>query len=335
MNVWFNKSFSVTAAQIQALAGTRYVAHASHTDPTHAVMHATPHHFLEPRGLVGEAYITWMQRMCEARNLDVIVAAKERERLADHVDAFAEFGVRVVTPASRAVQQHLERKDEFLTAWDPEILPIPRWTTFQDLASFERGLDELRADGVRLCIKPARGIYASGFRVLSERPDRAAFFGGQLYQMTVTAARELFAEAPFEHMLLMHTLEGTERSIDCVAWQGTLLAAVVRRKEGASQRLEDRPDLMEAARRIAARYGLSGIFNFQTKDQHGTPHMLEINARASGGLYLSMASGVNFTKLMLDAATGEQVRLTTGTVGLTVAEHKAARIVEEPQGVMS
>lgn len=326
MNVWFNKNFSVTAAQIRALEGTRYVAHASHTDPSHAALHATPHRFLEPRGLVGEPYVRWLLREAQVREIEILVAGKERERLADHVDELRAAGVRLIVPAPAATQRHLERKDEFLRAWDPGILPIPRWTTFTDLASFEQGVRELREDGVRLCMKPACGIYASGFRVLAPQPDRASFFGGELYQMSLAAARELIAQGPLDTMLLMHTLEGVERSVDCVAWEGELLVAVVRRKEGSSQRLEDRPDLVEAARRIARHYGLSGIFNFQTKDQDGAPHMLEINARAPGGLYLSMAGGVNFPKVMLDAATGE-AGMSQGQVNLTVAEHKTARVV--------
>ncbi|MFC6619389.1 ATP-grasp domain-containing protein [Deinococcus radiophilus] len=100
--------------------------------------------------------------------------------------------------------------------------------------------------------------------------------------MSLAAARELFSAPQFPPMLLMEVLEGPERSVDCVAWEGRLIRAVVRRKFGVGQVIEDRPDLTEAARRIAERYGLSGIFNFQTKDQAGAANMLEINARASG-----------------------------------------------------
>lgn len=138
-------------------------------------------------------------------------------------------------------------------------------------------------------------------------------------------------------MLLMHTLEGAERSVDCVAWQGELAAAVVRRKSpaGGGQYLEDRPDLVQAARQIARRYRLSGIFNVQTKDdlrrRDGEPraHMLEINARASGGLRYSMAAGVNYAELAALLALGLTRPQDTPlpTTGLTVTEDKTVRIV--------
>ncbi|CAM4326992.1 ATP-grasp domain-containing protein [Deinococcus marmoris] len=342
MNVLFTKNFSVTAAQLHALKGSRYAVWASHSDPGHGMLAAADHTFLEPRGLLGDDYAAWLLDACVRHGIDLVIPGKERERLASWGEQFAVAGVTLITPASEATQRHLERKDEFLRDWDTSILPIPRWTTFDSLASFDDAAATLREPGVRLCVKPARGIYASGFRVLMDTPDLKSFLAGELYQMSHAAARELFASGELPTMLLMHTLEGAERSVDCVAWQGELLRAVVRRKGGEGQQIEDRPDLVEAARQISARYGLSGIFNFQTKDgpdadgRNRTPNMLEINARASGGLRYSMAAGVNFPLLLLDAATGvlDRSSLPPVRTGLRVAEDKVARVIPEQEATV-
>ncbi|QFP77620.1 ATP-grasp domain-containing protein [Deinococcus sp. AJ005] len=339
MNVLFTKNFSVTAAQLHALKGSRYAVWASHTDPGHGMLAAADHTFLEPRGLLGDDYAAWLLDACVRHGIDLVIPGKERERLASWQESFAAAGVTLITPALETTQRHLERKDEFLRDWHTDVLPIPRWTTFDSLASFDDAAATLREPGVRLCVKPARGIYASGFRVLMDTPDLKSFLGGELYQMSHAAARELFASGELPTMLLMHTLEGAERSVDCVAWQGELLRAVVRRKGGEGQQIEDRPDLVEAARQITARYGLSGIFNFQTKDgpdadgRNRTPNMLEINARASGGLRYSMAAGVNFPLLLLDAATGvlDRTAIPPVQTGLRVAEDKVARVIHEQE----
>ncbi|MFB9994559.1 ATP-grasp domain-containing protein [Deinococcus oregonensis] len=328
--VLFTKNFSVTSAQLAALEGAPYEVWASHTDPDHGMLAAAPHTFLEPRGLLGDDYAAWLLSACTERGITLVIPGKERERLGHWRPAFAEAGIALIVPTDEATQRHLERKDEFLRAWDASILPIPQWTTFDTSASFEDGLKALNTDGVRLCVKPARGIYASGFRVLMERPDLDSFLKGELYQMSVAAAREMFAGGALPTMLLMHTLEGAERSIDCVAWQGRLIRAVVRRKGEQGQRLEDRPDLVAAAEKIAHTYHLSGIFNFQTKDDNSrVPHMLEINARASGGLRYSMAGGINFPRLLLDAATGtlDWAALPPVRTGLSVAEDKVVRVL--------
>ncbi len=339
MNVLFTKNFSVTAAQLHALKGSRYTVWASHSDPDHGMMAAADHTFLEPPGLLGDDYAAWLLDACVRHGIRVVIPGKERERLAGWEDQFAAAGVTLITPASEATQRHLDRKDEFLRDWDTDVLPVPRWTTFDSLETFDEAAAALRQPGVRLCVKPARGIYASGFRVLLDTPNLSSFLKGEMYQMSHAAARELFAAGELPTMLLMHTLEGPERSVDCVAWQGELLRAVVRRKGGEGQQIEDRPDLLEAARQISARYGLSGIFNFQTKDgpdaegRNRRPNMLEINARASGGLRYSMAAGVNFPLLLLDAVTGVLDRATMPPVltGLRVTEDRVVRVMQSEE----
>ncbi|WP_291425952.1 ATP-grasp domain-containing protein [Deinococcus sp.] len=323
----FAKNFSVTAAQIRALEGSPYEVWASHSDPQHGMLTAAPYRLVEPQGVLGEAYVAWLLQTCQEHGIGWVIPGKERERLASHQAEFEAIGTRLIVPADEATQRLLERKDEFLRGWDTNILPIPRWMTFQTLAEFDAAYAELKVPGVRLCMKPARGIYASGFRVLLEQPDLAAFLRGELYQLSVQAARELLGSGELPTMLLMHTLEGHERSIDCVAWQGRLIRAVVRRKGGAGQLIEDRPDLVEVAGQLARKYNLSGIFNFQTKDADGVANMLEINARASGGLRYSMAAGINFARLLLDAATGQLDwnRLPPVQTGLSVTEDKTVR----------
>lgn len=349
--VLLNKNFSVTAAQIAAVRAEQgaegqgtaapYELWASHSDPASGMLAAAHHALAEPYGLSGEAYAEWLLETCVSRGIDVLWAGKERERLANWQARFADAGVQLVVPASAKVQALLDDKAAFLASWETDILPIPRWEAFDTPQGFEQALARLQDTGgalKRLCIKPARGIYASGFRILEDTPNLDGFLGGSLYTMSLAAARELLSAPSFPPMLLMQVLEGPERSIDCVAWQGRLARAVVRRKYGVGQVIEDRPDLVEAAQRIAKTYNLSGIFNFQTKDdqikgdgaENGQANMLEINARASGGLRYSQAAGINFLRLGLDAATGrlDWNNLPPVRTGFQVYEEKQVRVVE-------
>ncbi|MFC4454631.1 ATP-grasp domain-containing protein [Deinococcus sonorensis] len=344
--VYFNKNFSVTSAQIRAMREVgQFETLASHSDPSNVMLHAADHQLTEPRGLLGDAYAEWLLATCRQHRPAVFIVGKEAAAVAPRRADFERLGVRVVVAASRAVLRELDHKDAFLRGWDSSILPIPAWTTFHDLATFDAAVEQLQAhpDWVpgqtRLCLKPARGIYASGFRVLTEGRDLKSFLQGELYQMSHAEARVMFAQAEqagerLPTMLLMHTLEGAERSVDCVAWEGTLAAAVVRRKPAGQggQLIEDRPDLLEAARALAQRYRMSGVFNFQTKDdRQRRPHMLEINARASGGLRYSMAAGINFAQLAAELSLGllRPDQAPRPTTGLVVAEEKSAWVVRE------
>ena len=302
--VLFTKNFSVTSAQLAALEGAPYEVWASHTDPGHGMLAAAPHTFSGTAWPAGRRLRRVAAVGLHGARHQLVVPGKERERLGHWQPRLSEAGITLIIPADEATQRHLERKDEFLRIGTRLFCPFRAGRPSIPPTALTRAA-ALANPACALCLKPARGIYASGFRVLMERPDLNSFLKGELYQMSVAAAREMFAGRTLPTMLLMHTLEGAERSIDCVAWQGRLIRAVVRRKGEHGQRLEDRPDLVAAAAKIAPTYQLSGIFNFQTKDDGlRVPHMLEINARASGGLRYSMAAGINFPRLLLDAATG-------------------------------
>ena len=348
--IYFNKNFSVTSAQIEAInLEGRFSTLASHSDPDNMMMGAAARRMTEPRGLLGSAYVDWLLDTASRERPEVFIVGKEAGAVAERRGEFVALGVQPLTVADASTLRHLDRKDEFLRAWNAGILPIPAWTTFHDLATFDAGVGEVQAHpdflpGVtRLCVKPARGIYAAGFRVLTEGRDLDSFLKGELYQMSMGEARRLFTQQEQEGdtlptMLLMHTLEGAERSVDCVAWNGRLAAAVVRRKllgTGGPQLIEDRPDLLEAARQIARTYHLSGIFNFQTKDAQlpggeRVPNMLEINARASGGLRYSMAAGINFASVAAQLALGEldPEDAPRPRTGIRVAEVKTALVLE-------
>ena len=86
----------------------------------------------------------------------------------------------------------------------------------------------------------------------------------------------------------MQYLPGPERSVDCLAHDGELVCCVVRRKpmgiEGG-QMLEDNPAIEETVRRLTRHFRLGGVFNIQFRDDAGTPYLLEINPRLSGGLH--------------------------------------------------
>lgn len=340
--VYFNKNFSVTSAQLEAIrAGGHFRTLASHTDPTHAMIASADEAITEPKGFGGQRYLAWLLEACQRHGVAVLIVGKEREYLADFEADFARVGTHLVAPAPRQTQRLLEDKDRFLESLPKEILPIPAWRRFHDLESFQRGVAELRGDSSfklgrsRLCVKPARGVYASGFRVLMEHPSLRSFLSGELYQMSYGEAERLFDSDALPTMLLMHTLEGVERSIDAVAWRGELAACVVRRKGAGGQLIEDRPDLVVAAQQLTQHYGLSGIFNVQTKDDDDRrANLLEINPRASGGLRYSMAAGVNFPEIAARLALGqlEPSEVAGPHTGLRLEERKTVRIVSPTTG---
>lgn len=108
--------------------------------------------------------------------------------------------------------------------------------------------------------------------------------------------------------MVMEFLDGYEYSVDCLAMNGELLAAVPRKKvSGRNQLLEENLALLETAKVITKELNIPYNFNIQFIYKNGVPKLLEINPRMSGGMYMSCMSGINFPyaaiQLLLDGTT--------------------------------
>jgi predicted ATP-grasp superfamily ATP-dependent carboligase len=70
-----------------------------------------------------------------------------------------------------------------------------------------------------------------------------------------------------------------------------------------------RQDLQEYSERISTRFGWSGVVMLEFKEDAstGTPYLMEANARFWGSLQLAIDAGVDFPRLLVQAALGETV----------------------------
>lgn len=296
--VWFNKGFSVLHHVIAAMHSTaQWEIYATHTSNDAPMLYGPWHHELEPKGLVGSAYVAWALDYCKKHHIEVFFPSKEKSIVKKHEAEFEALGTRLVVAATPETIKLLDHKADFLKAFPTEICPIPDWRTFHTLDEFNQRVEELGGETEPLCFKPSVGIYASGFRMLRRRSRMTLLLGNELYAMSYTEAREYFGNnKKFTEMLLMQLCEGTERSIDCLALDGELAQYVIRTKsqEGSSQFSEENPEVERIVRDITRHYRLSGIFNMQLKDRQGVPNMLEINPRPSGGIHMSITAGLNY-----------------------------------------
>ncbi len=310
----------------------------SHSQPDSPSLEVAHQGFLEPKALLGEAYLEYCLERCRELEVEVFVPAKLMAPIADAQERFEANGTRVLTVADGGVLRHLDRKAEFLAAFDTSICPIPEFRVFRTLEEFDSAVLELGGStvsptGQKLCFKPSRGIYGHGFRVLTPRESLKNLLSGDTLKMSFERARAVFSGSQFfEPMLLMHYCEGVERSIDALAYQGQLVQAVVRRKDAEGvQMLEHNDAVLEVAGKLAQKYRLSGVFNFQLKEKEGVPQMLEINARPSGGLFQAMmAPGFNPMRynLLLHLGLARAEEVPVPRVGMRVAVRSSATVLE-------
>lgn len=83
--------------------------------------------------------------------------------------------------------------------------------------------------------------------------------------------------------MVLEYLEGPEYSIDCLATEEKLIAAIPRLKgSGRVRELVEHFELIQMAHAFHNEYKLPYVFNIQVKYNEGVPKLLEINPRMSG-----------------------------------------------------
>ena len=338
MRVWFNRHFSVVVRVCRLLRDVN-----AHLPITSIVSHRHSHFagfttadesFVEPAGLSPDDYVRWCLAAAAEHRVDWLVPGHDAAALAGAERAFNAIGVRLVNAAAASLLPGLHQKD-WVYAHAPAGVPKPRFVVVDDDVNLESALASIEMTGPA-CIKPCVSIYGHGYHRLSSEQS-AEREAGQINSdiLPLSAWRERYsAPSPEKRQLVMEYLPGAEYSVDLACYRGEVIAGVTRRKSpsGPVQTIEDRADLLSYAAQLVAAFALHGMINVQFKDaSDGTPKLLEINPRASGGIAMSCLSGLNlpwiaYSACMLD---GHRVPIAAQCYGLRVAEIPTAIVLPD------
>lgn len=331
MRIWFNRHFSLVGRVVRLLGEARLTESmhtlVSHRRPEFSGFIGADTSFLEPDGLSGDDYVQWCLDTAHVHQVDWLVPGHAADSLANSQERFAGIGVRLLQAASAKLLPLLNQKD-WVYAHAPENIPRPRYAVIDSVAQLLPGLIEFERVGAT-CIKPCVGVYGHGFHRLQSAVTDVR---GSTECLSLDDWLQRYRPPSVERrQLLMEFLPGHEYSIDVACVQGDLLAAVVRRKalDGSAQTLVDRPDLCSYARQLVETFGLNGLINVQFKDAvDGSPKLLELNPRASGGIAMSCLSGLNLPAIAYSACMlGQRMPGAPQLFGLRVTEVPVAVIL--------
>lgn len=262
------------------------------------------------RALSPDAYADWLLAVALEERAELVIPYRRRDELARFRGRFAERGVRLLTAADEQTMRLLEDKPDLLQRLDRLGVPITPFRLFTGLSEYDRlrsGPPPFPDHPGDLCVKPASGIYGAGFRILRERiGERTPLSALSSLELAEPAFRAMLGALPgAERMMLMPLLPGPERSVDFACLDGRLLGTVSRVKTLTSQRLHHDPVGEELAALVARTFRLTGVLNLQTmEDASGSPRLLEVNSRSSGGVGMTGLTNVNLPGLLLDALSG-------------------------------
>lgn len=311
--IWYNHGYSQTRDALALLrrASGDLVLIASHAEVLAPVFLEADIGAVEPvfdRDTAdgATAYADWCLDFAAVHRVELFVVQRGRGAIARRVAEFARIGTRLVLAADAATLEILDDKARFYAATRDAGLPTPLVFEVGGVDSFDGAVAAVRAAGFDACIKPPHGVFGNGYwRLRDDIPLFDQLMDPDARELHTAVVRAAVAgRADLPRLLVMQHLPGPEWSIDAVCRDGVLLAGVARRKFAASQVIETHGPALDLAARVARTFGLSNLVNIQLRAAaDGTPHVLEVNARMSGGCLYADLAGLNLPWLQLLGAT--------------------------------
>ncbi len=271
----------------------------THDHPEFVGFEVSDFYEVEKQTISDEDYIRYCLDMCNKYHVSLFLPSKKIMVIANHHEFFEKQGIKILSCASFDNLEILNHKAMLYNALCNDNIEIPEYYLVNTLDAFDEAYEVLSSKNKRVCFKPARSIYALGFKMIKHNINEMnAFLSSDVISVSLKEARHKFSQADFfQDVLVMEYLDGTEYSIDCLAKHGRLIRCTVRKKPShvnGAQILEYNPELVHMAEQLTQRFELTGLFNIQTKSANGISKLLEINTRMSGGIYFSCLSGINY-----------------------------------------
>jgi carbamoyl-phosphate synthase large subunit len=230
-----------------------------------------------------------LQSIIEKENIDVILPALDTILLefARNKKRLEKIGTKVIISNEESI-----------------IITRDKWKTYKALyAKIPLPKSYIRLKDITidfpLFIKPRDGSGSINIYKINDREDLNFFF------------------KKVKNPIIQEYLHGKEYTVDCLTdINGKLLISIKRErietKAGISVKgkIIQNQKLDNMAHKIAENIFFQGPFFFQAKeDDNGEPKLTEINARISGTMSLSSASGVNIHNLAVRLFMGENVQI--------------------------
>lgn len=316
MNIYFNRCFTQTAKVIELLQnnenGERFTIFISHTAPNNYLEAVADFYEIEPK-VSGKEYADYILNFCKKHQIDIFIPRKNVTTLVEYKDEFEKLGVKVLFMGSKETYDLLDNKvATYKDLENEDIVKIPKTYAITSFDEFQFAYAEIRKSGDIVCMKPISGIGGDGFKVIREDLNEV----NELYTTTGSniaksrVERVLQSIDKIEPFMMSAFMTDEEYSIDCLGKDGELIVAVPRRKiDRYRNNIEYREELIEIARKLTKRYGLSALYNIQVRYHKGEAYLIEINTRMSGGMYKSCFAGVNFPYLAVQLLRGENIKV--------------------------
>jgi len=301
VNIYFNRNFSSIELLFKEIKKYNKKVNLFYTRSTVNIKSKYAKVFKEPKNL--NEYLDF----CSKHKIDYFYPWKNIEIFYGNELLFKEIGVKILLPTSSIKNYNLiDDKSKFykyINSFLPEL--IPEFRTIKKLKDFSPKYDKIKNKNNLICMKPSKGIYASGFKLILENVDIFEKIQNNKDKYIISKKYlETILPKTFEEIILIEYINGDEFSYDVFCDNGKIIFGTIRQKhkeQSDFQTIVKNKFIKKVTKKIVKKMNLSNFINFQfISKKTGEIYILEINPRMSGGIPQCNISGINYSELLID-----------------------------------
>lgn len=264
-----------------------------------------------------EEYVEWALGFAAANRPDILIPSDRFHVLASRQREFENLGVTLLSQPSVTGAAIADSKTATYAAAKEAGLFVPPHFQVTSADAFREAVEAIEAKGLEACVKPDTGWAADGFRVITRnRPGPADLFVSPRRMVHAedyaSALAEMEATEKIPPLIVAPFMGEPETSVDVLrAPTGEIVTTIARVKGRYARTFSGDERIHHIARTMATKLDVLYLSNVQTRMLGDEPVLLELNPRASDGLFHCLKAGVNMPWEGVRLAMGKPVREVT------------------------
>lgn len=253
------------------------------------------------------AYADRTLQLCSSREFDVVLPISDASLLAILPRRAELRGARLPFPSYEAYQR-ISDKAHLMTTAEELGLFVPRQTVIE--AGMQREGPVSCGPDFPVVIKPSRSVVTDAGR----RKQMGVTYASTPDELEQGLSRYPQAAYP---LLVQERISGSGIGVFLLIWEGRVLASFAHRRlrekpptGGVSVYRESIPldaELLELSSGLLGAYDWAGVamVEFKRSSRADRLYLMEVNGRFWGSLQLAVDAGVDFPRLLVEAALGQ------------------------------
>ena len=335
--IWFNHWFSAIINTInsikQAFPDIKIIGSNRSADCVYA--YAVDEFYIEPSDASGDEYNQFVLNFCKEHNVDIMFVKSHSNDVANIIEELAQAGTTVICERKPLREMFESKHNVYSRLSRHGYKYIPNYFITDSVDGFKDAFKNIDKNGL-VCIKYDNDEGAGSFRVVTDSFLTTKHFDEPSmnilsYDNAVKILELAERDNKYKEMLVMPYLSGPEVSVDCYMSKTKGFIALPRYKLGGrikEIKLEQR--LIDDCVEIQNIFGMHYIYNVQYRwDKDGSPRLLEINPRISGGMHLTSMCGFNLViELIADILGIESNQSITNIKPCKVTQYETPVIIK-------